>query len=112
MSDNFLAMSAVAGQAPGGATAFVVQMLPFLLIILIFWVLMIRPQQKRMREHAATIAAVKKGDQVITAGGIRGRITRVDDQEVEVEIASGVKVKVVKSTLSDVVASGAKPAND
>ena len=74
---------------------------------------MIRPQQKRMKEHQATIAAVKKGDEVVTGGGIRGRVTKVSDDEVEVEIAQGIKVRVVKSTLSQVVSPTAnKPAND
>ena len=89
-----------------------VQFFPLLIIFAIFYVLMIRPQSKRMKEHAATIAAVKKGDEVITGGGIRGRVTKVTDDEAEVEIASGVKVRVVKSTLSHVGPTAKKPAND
>ena len=65
--------------------------------------LMIRPQQRRVKEHQAAIAAVKKGDDVITGGGIRGRVTKVSDDEAEVEIAQGVKVRVVKSTISQVL---------
>ena len=66
-----------------------------------------------MREHQATIGAVKKGDEVVTGGGIRGRVTKVTDDEAEVEIANGVSVRVIKSTLTAVlVGSGAKPAND
>ena len=87
-------------------------MLPLVLIFVIFYFLMIRPQQKRMKEHQATIAAVKKGDDVVTAGGVRGRVTKVTDDEVEVEIASNVRVRVVKSTLSNVLTKSAKPAND
>jgi preprotein translocase subunit YajC len=83
-----------------------------LFVFVIFYVLMIRPQQRRMKEHAATIGAVQKGDEVITAGGIRGKVTKVADEEVEVEIAQGVKVRVVKSTLSNVLSKSAKPAND
>jgi preprotein translocase subunit YajC len=86
--------------------------LPWLLIFVIFYVLMIRPQQRRVKQHQAAIAAVKKGDDVVTAGGIRGRITKVADQEVEVEIANGVRVRVVKSTLTHIVAPNSKPAND
>jgi preprotein translocase subunit YajC len=79
----------------------------------IFYFLMIRPQQKRMKDHQAMIAAVKKNDEVITAGGIRGRVTRVvDEREVEVEIAQGVKVRVVKSTLTQVLNVTPKGAND
>jgi preprotein translocase subunit YajC len=65
-----------------------------------------------MKQHQATIAAVKKGDEVVTAGGIRGRITKVTDEEAEVEIAPNVRVRVVKSTLSNVLTKSAKPAND
>ena len=98
--------------APGGSAAFFLQILPLLFVFVIFYVLMIRPQQRRMKEHAATIGAVQKGDEVITAGGIRGKVTKVADEEVEVEIAQGVKVRVVKSTLSNVLSKSAKPAND
>ena len=82
------------------------------MIFVIFYFLMIRPQQKRVKEHQANIAAVKKGDEVITGGGLRGRATKVTDDEVEVEIAQGVRVRAVKSTLSQVVKPTAKPAND
>ncbi len=105
------AASAGAGTADSG-TAILVGILPWLLIFVIFYMLMIRPQQKRMKEHQATIAAVKKGDEVVTAGGVRGRVTKVSDDEAEVEIASGVRVRIVKSTLSQVVTTKAKPAND
>jgi preprotein translocase subunit YajC len=97
---------------PSGATAFLIQIFPFLLIFVIFYVLMIRPQQRRVKEHQAAIAAVKKGDEVITGGGIRGRVTRVTDDEAEVEIAQGVKVRVVKSTITHVLTANTKPAND
>ena len=112
-SSLFSLSTAVAAAAPGGDfSAVLVGILPWLLIFVIFYMLMIRPQHKRMKEHAAAIAAVKKGDDVITGGGIRGRITKVTDDEAEVEIAQGVKVKVVKSTLTHVVKPSAKPAND
>ena len=92
---------------------FLIGIVPWLLIFVIFYVLMIRPQQRRAKQHQAAIAAVKKGDEVITGGGIRGKVTKVDDEEAEVEIASGVKVRVVKSTLTHIIGSGgAKPAND
>ena len=89
-----------------------VGIMPWLLIFVIFYLLMIRPQQKRVKEHQAAIAAVRKGDEVVTGGGIRGKVTKVSDDEVEVEIASGVRVRVVKSTLTHVFGSGSKPAND
>jgi preprotein translocase subunit YajC len=89
-----------------------VGILPWLLIFVIFYFLMIRPQQQRVKQHQAAIAAVKKGDEVITGGGIRARVTKVLDDEVEVEIAQGVKVRVIKSTLSQVLSPTTSPAND
>lgn len=82
------------------------------MIFLIFYMLMIRPQQKRVKEHQASIAAIKKGDEVITGGGIRGRVTKVSDDEAEVEIAQGIRVRVVKGTLAQVLTKSSKPAND
>jgi preprotein translocase subunit YajC len=73
---------------------------------------MIRPQQQRVKQHQAQISAVKKGDEIVTGGGIRGRVTKVDEAEAEVEIAQGVKVRVVKSTISQVLTVKTKPAND
>lgn len=86
--------------------------LPLLLIFLVFYFLLIRPQQRRMKEHQAKIAAATRGDTVVTAGGVVGKITKIDDDYAEVEVASGVKIKVVRSTLSDVIDAKAKPAND
>ena len=93
-------------------SAIFVGILPWLLIFVIFYMLMIRPQQKRMKQHQATIEAVKKGDDVITAGGIRGRVTKVMDDDVEVEISQGTRVRIVKSTLTHVLTKTSKPAND
>ena len=107
-----LLIAAAPGVAAGGTAAIFVGILPWLLIFIIFYMLMIRPQQKRMREHQAAIAAVKTGDDVVTAGGIRGRVTKVTDDEAEVEIAKGIRVRIVKATLSQVAPKSAKPAND
>ena len=105
--------AAGAAAAPASSTAaFIVNTAPLVLVFVIFWVLMIRPQQKRMRAHQAEIAAVKKGDRVVTGGGLIGRVTKVGETEVEVELAQGVKVTAVKSTLTQVVDPTAKPAND
>src|SRR3954454_18203190 len=103
--------AAPAGQS-GGAAGMLSGLAPWLLFFVIFYFLMIRPQQQRVKEHQASIAAVKKGDEVITVGGIRGKVTKVGDDEAEVEIANGVKVRVVKSTISQVLTANAKPAND
>ena len=96
----------------GGTAGLVMGIAPWLLIFVIFYLLMIRPQQQRVKQHQAEIAAVKKGDEVITGGGIRGRVTKVNDEEVEVEIAQNVRIRVIKSTISNVLSPGTKPAND
>ena len=111
MSISTIAMISAAAAAPSGGAGFFFQIMPLLFVFIIFYFLMIRPQQRRVKQHQATIAAVQKGDEVITGGGLRGKVTKVADDEVEVEIAQGVKVRVVKSTLSDVL-SKTKPAND
>ena len=103
---------ASAGAAPGGAAGFFVSVFPLVLIFIIFYFLLIRPQQRRMKQHQALIGAVKKNDTVVTGGGLIGKVTRVEPEEVEVEIANGVRVRVVKSTLSDVRPLAGKPAND
>jgi len=102
---------APAGQS-NGTVQLLMGILPWLLIFVIFYILMIRPQQRRVKEHQARISAVKKGDEVVTGGGIRGKVTKVSDDEAEVEIAQGVKVRVVKSTITHVLTGNAKPAND
>lgn len=96
----------------GGTVGLVMGIAPWLLIFVIFYLLMIRPQQQRVKQHQATIAAVKKGDEIVTGGGVRGRVTKVSDDEVEVEIAQGVRVRVIKSTISHVLTPSGKPAND
>ena len=96
----------------GGSMGLLIGILPWVLIFAIFYLLMIRPQQQRVKQHQAEIAAVKKGDEVITGGGIRGRVTKVNDEEAEVEIAQGVRIRVVKSTITQVLTGNAKPAND
>ena len=107
-----MVQAAPAGQ-PGGTAQFLMGILPWLLIFVIFYVMMIRPQQRRAKEHQAAINAVKKGDDIITGGGIRGRVTKVTDDEAEVEIAQGVRIRVIKSTITHVLSkTGGKPAND
>ncbi len=101
-----------AGAAPSGAAVMFNTIAPLLLIFMIFYFLMIRPQQRRMKQHQAMLAAVKKNDVAVTNGGLVGKVVKVDEHEVELEIASGVRVKVIKSMLSDVRPHGAKPAND
>ena len=112
MTDPLLYSAVQAAPATGGASQILLGLAPWLLIFGIFWILVIRPQQRAVRDQRALIAAVKKGDEVITGGGIRGRVTKVSDDEVEVEIASNVRVRVVKSTLSAVIGGTSRPAND
>jgi preprotein translocase subunit YajC len=76
-------------------------------ILLIFWFFMIRPQMKRHKQHQALIAGLARGDAVVTSGGIVGKVTRVQENEVEVEIAPNVIVKVVKHTITDAPGKGA-----
>jgi preprotein translocase subunit YajC len=89
-----------------------VQFLPIVGMIVIFWFLIIRPQMRKQKEHQARVAGLKKGDQVITAGGLLGKVTRIEDDYAEVEIAPNVRVKALKGTIGDIVAPGGKPAND
>ncbi|MCT4331871.1 preprotein translocase subunit YajC [Paracoccus sp. YLB-12] len=98
-------------QAAGGAGtgAAFAQFIPLILIFAIMYFLMIRPQQKRVKQHRAMVEALKKGDHVITQGGILGKVTSVRDDELEVEIAQGVKVRIVRSTVSQVL-SKTEPA--
>ncbi len=99
--------------AVGGAGAMVMQLLPLILIFAVFYFLLIRPQQKKMKEHRTMLSALKRNDKVVTAGGIVGTVTKVrdDSDEVEVEIAPNVRVTVVRGTISSVVRPPA-PAND
>lgn len=92
-------------QASGGGGLGLTNLLPLILIFVIMYFLLIRPQQKKVKEHKAMVSALKKGDTVVTQGGVIGRITKVRDNEneVEVEISSNVIVKVVRSTISQII---------
>ena len=104
---EFLAAAASAEAPPAW-----IQWLPIIGMILIFWFLIIRPQMKRQKEHQQKIAGLKKGDQVITAGGLVGKVAKVDDTYAEIDLAQGVRVKAVKSTIGDIIPPGGTPAND
>ena len=97
-------------QAAGGAGGAFGSFIPLILIFAIMYFLLIRPQQKKQKEHAAMVAALRRGDQVVTQGGLIGKVTKVkEDNEVELEIAQGVKVRVVQSTIATVM-SKTEPA--
>jgi preprotein translocase subunit YajC len=84
-------------------TSFIIQLVPFIAIIAIMYFLVIRPQQQRLKAHQALIAAVKRGDVVVTSGGIIGKVVKVlENDEVMVEIADDVRVRVLKSTIADI----------
>ncbi|HEX6375724.1 MAG TPA: preprotein translocase subunit YajC [Allosphingosinicella sp.] len=103
---------ASAGAASSGVAGMLVQFAPLLFIFVIFYFLLIRPQSRRVKEHRDMIGAVKRNDIAVTSGGLIGKVTKVDDAEIELEIAAGTRVRVVKSMLSEVRPHGAKPAND
>ena len=102
----------VLAAAGGGASAMLVQIFPLILIFIVFYFFLIRPQQKRAKEHEAKINSVQKNDEVVTGGGLMGKVIKVADDYVEVEIAPNVRVKAVKSTLTNVQSRSVKPAND
>jgi preprotein translocase subunit YajC len=99
-------------QAAGGAGSAIASFVPLILIFAIMYFLLIRPQQKKLKEHQAMVAALRRGDQVVTQGGLIGKVTKVKEDgsnEIEVEIADNVKVRVVKTTVAQVL-SKTEPA--
>jgi len=100
VSPAYAQAAASAGGLAGGVEAF----LPLVLIFVVFYFLMIRPQQKRMKAHKEMLGALRRGDRVVLGGGIMGQVSKVaSDTEVQVEIADGVKVRVVRSAIQEVV---------
>ena len=105
-------LSAAAAGTPPAPPAWL-QFLPFIAVGVIFWFLILRPQMRQQKEQKAKIEGIKKGDQVLTGGGLLGKVLKVDEHYAEVELAPNIKVKALKSTISDVVPpTGSKPAND
>ncbi len=97
------ATPAFAQAAGGGAGSAIASFLPLILIFAIMYFLLIRPQQKKVKQHQKMVEALRRGDQVVTAGGLVGKVTKVrEDGEIEVELAENVKVRVVKSTIATV----------
>ena len=114
MLANFvLAQSTAAGAAAtGGPGALIIQFLPFVAIFVLAYFMIIRPQQTRAKQHQAMIQAVKRGDTVVLSNGMIGKVVRVEEAEVGVEIATGVTVKVIKSMIGEVRVKGEVAAND
>ena len=103
---DWLISNAWAQTAPASGPGGLMQMLPLLLIFVVFYFLLIRPQTKRAKEHKAMVAAIATGDEVVTSGGILGKVTDVGDQFLTVEIADGVRVKVQRHTVASVLPKG------
>lgn len=103
--------AAGAPASQGGAGMFLMNIAPFILIIGVFYLLLIRPQQQRVNKHREMVKNLRRGDEIVTQGGIVGKVTRLSDDEVTLEIAEGVRVKVLRPTIQDVRAR-TEPAND
>lgn len=108
----FVSPAFAQGAAPAGGGDLFASFIPIILLIAIFWFLIFRPQQKRIKAHQAMISAVKRGDTVVTNGGIVGKVTKVvEGEDLEIEVSQGVKVKVVRSMITD-VRTKSDPVND
>lgn len=106
------AQAAGAATGTGGMSDILIQFAPILLLVVIFWFLIFRPQQKRMKAHQAMLSSVTRGDTVVTTGGLIGKVTKaVDGEDLEVEIAQGTRVKLARSGIAD-VRSKSTPVND
>lgn len=110
MFDIAYAMGAggAGGEGAGGFTGFI----PLILMFVIFYFLLIRPQQKRSKEHRQMVSSLKKGDRIVTSGGIHGRITGLDDTTLTVEIADKVRVKVARGNVSAMVQPASQSQSD
>jgi preprotein translocase subunit YajC len=106
--ESRLITPAFAQGAPAGGADMFLQLVPFVLIFVIMWFLIIRPQQRRAKQHQEMLKNVRRGDTVVTTGGIVGKVVKVTDEgaDIDVEIADGVRVKVVRSMLADVRTKG------
>jgi preprotein translocase subunit YajC len=104
---------ALGGAAAGGPQEMLIQFLPLIGLVVLFYFLMIRPQQRRMKQHQDMLSGLKRGDNIVLSSGMLGKIVRVEDTTVGVEIATGVTVRVRKSMISEVESRGTPaPAND
>jgi preprotein translocase subunit YajC len=110
---NSLLTILAAASAGGDQPPAWMQFLPFVAMIVVFWFLILRPQMRKQKEQQSKISAIKKGDQVLTGGGFVGKVIKVDEHYAEIELAPNVKVKAVKSTITDVIDPlSSAPAND
>ncbi len=98
-------------QTSGGAASAIGPLIPMILVFLIFYVLLIMPQQRRVREHRTKLEAIQRGDQVVTGGGLIGKVIKVADDELTIDLGEGTKVKAVRTMIAD-VRNRTEPAND
>ena len=97
----------------GGMDGLLSNVAPLILIFVVFYFLLIRPQQRRAKEHREMLGSVRRGDQVVTGGGFLGKVTKVlNDTEIEIELAEGVRVRALKGTLQNIVSRGEPSAKD
>jgi len=107
------AYAQAAGAATAGPQDMLLQFLPLIGLVILFYFLMIRPQQRRMKQHQAMLGAIKRNDTVVLSSGMIGKVVRVEEKELGIEIATGVTVKVVKGMVAEVRSRGEPaPAND
>ncbi len=102
LTSAHFATLAAAAPAGGGFGALLLNLAPLILIFVVFYFLLIRPQQQRMKKHREMVENLRRGDEVVTAGGLIGKVTRLADAEVTIELTQGVRVKAIKHTLSEV----------
>ncbi|RMX04762.1 preprotein translocase subunit YajC [Corticibacter populi] len=107
---NAYAQTAPAAEAAGGASM-LTGMLPLVLMFVVLYFIMIRPQMKRQKEHRAMIDALAKGDEIVTAGGIVGKVNKISDQWLHLEIAPGVEIQVQRSSVGQVLPKGTLDKN-
>jgi preprotein translocase subunit YajC len=103
----FISPAYAQAASPFGGDSMLVSLLPFILIFVIMYFLILRPQQKRQKQHQEMVKNVRRGDTVVTSGGLVGKVTKVaDDEQIEVELAEGVRVRQMRSMIADVRAKG------
>ena len=106
------AQGSLFGGGAGGESGMIMSLLPFILIFVIMYFLILRPQQKRVKQHQEMVKNVRRGDTVITNGGLIGKVTKViDDDQIEIEIADDVRIRQLRTMLTDVRAKG-EPVKD
>lgn len=95
-----VALAYAQGEGGGGPASGIVSFLPLIILFLIFYFLLIRPQQKRAKEHKQMVAELQKGDQVVTSGGMHGRVTSVSEETITVEVSDGVRIKFSRESVA------------